>query len=198
MAQLKNGTSIGGYLAYHSGNFTTSTYVSTTYNTSLNTDSRNSRGVTRLYRSDDNSDYSVQVSWTGSHWLLQGYSLDTYNAGCKVTLADTIVSQANSATITATSSNTGNQIVLRDSNGDFSARYGSFTYLNSTDDVNTGSISYIMAKFGDNYMRSASAAKVAAFLAGNGLIVGTGIAKITVGTSTPSGPTTGDLWVDTN
>lgn len=32
----------------------------------------------------------------------------------------------------------------------------------------------------------------------SGFIIGSGIAKITVGTTEPSNPTTGDLWVDTN
>jgi hypothetical protein len=29
-------------------------------------------------------------------------------------------------------------------------------------------------------------------------IVGSGVAKITVGTAQPASPTTGDLWIDTN
>jgi hypothetical protein len=63
-------------------------FVSTTYNTSLNSDSRNSRGVTRLYRREDNSDYSVQTEWTGSHWRLRGYAGDTLHAECIVAYAD--------------------------------------------------------------------------------------------------------------
>ena len=39
-------------------------------------------------------------------------------------------------------------------------------YFNSSDDVSTGNISHIVAKFGDNYHRSATAAKVAAFITG--------------------------------
>jgi hypothetical protein len=63
--------------------------VSLTYNSSLNSDSRNSRGVTRLYRRDDNSDYSVQTYWTGSHWYLAGYSGDGFHADCRVAYSDT-------------------------------------------------------------------------------------------------------------
>ena len=110
MAQLKNGTSMGGYLAYHSGNFTTSTYVSTTYNSSLNTDSRNSRGVTRLYRMDDNSDYSVQTNWNGSRWVLYGYIGDSGHAACEVGYATTAGSSSacsgNAATVTHNASRT--------------------------------------------------------------------------------------------
>jgi len=40
------------------------------------------------------------------------------------------------------------------------------SYFNCSDNVDTGNITYIMAKFGDNYLRSATAAKVAAFISG--------------------------------
>jgi len=54
--------------------------VTTDYNSSLNSDSRNSRGVTRLYRRDNNSDYSVQTYWTGTYWRLYGYNGDNNHA----------------------------------------------------------------------------------------------------------------------
>ena len=73
--------------------------------------------------------------------------------------AGAISSQANSATITAATAATANTIVLRDASG-----YISNNYFNSSDDVNTGTITYLMGKFGDNYYRSATAAKVATFL----------------------------------
>jgi len=63
--------------------------VAITNNSSLNTDTRNTRGVTRLYRRDDNSDYSVQTNWTGTRWLLRGYVGDTFHAECQVSYADT-------------------------------------------------------------------------------------------------------------
>ena len=63
-------------------------FVQTTNNTSLNTDTRNTRGATRLYRKDDNSDYSIQTYWTGSLWRLDGYVGDTVHAGVHVTYAD--------------------------------------------------------------------------------------------------------------
>ena len=57
--------------------------------------SSNRLGVYRLYRRDDNSNYSVQTDWTGTYWRLRGYSADTYHAGCQVAYADS----AGSATI---------------------------------------------------------------------------------------------------
>jgi hypothetical protein len=60
----------------------------------------------------------------------------------------------------------GNTIVYRDANADTTVRYSFASYHNSSDDVSTGTISHIMAKFGDNYFRSATAAKVAAFISG--------------------------------
>ena len=52
-------------------------------------------------------------------------------------------------------------------NGDLgAARYLTGTYVNTSDDTSSATVSYIIAKFGDNYHRSAPAAKVAAFLSG--------------------------------
>lgn len=61
---------------------------------------------------------------------------------------------------------TGNTIVLRDANGDDYRRYGFGNYFNSSDDVSAGTLTYLMGKFGDNYYRSATAAKVATFISG--------------------------------
>lgn len=55
-------------------------------------------------------------------------------------------------------------VVLRDGSGDINFRYGFASYVNSSDDVSGGTISNIMAKFQDNYHRSATAAKVQVFL----------------------------------
>jgi hypothetical protein len=79
---------ISGYNVLHTNNYQ-SFAVSTQYNTSLNTDSRNSRGPTRLYRSDVDSDYSIQTYWTGSYWILKGYQAsDVYHGDCQVAYAD--------------------------------------------------------------------------------------------------------------
>jgi hypothetical protein len=59
---------------------------------------------------------------------------------------------------------TANTIVYRDSSGDITTRYFLGSYVNTTDDISTGTITHIMAKFGDNYHRSATAAKVQSFL----------------------------------
>ena len=67
--------------------FHASSFVQVGNNSSLNGDSRNTRGVTRLYRRDGNSDYSVQTSWTGSYWLLRGYSGDNFHGECMVNYA---------------------------------------------------------------------------------------------------------------
>ena len=69
--------------------------VKTANNSSLNSDSRNTRGVTRLYRRDSNSDYSVQTHWTGARWYLAGYNSDTYHAECEVYYA-TVAGSASS------------------------------------------------------------------------------------------------------
>ncbi len=61
----------------------------------------------------------------------------------------------------ASQSIVGNNIVVRDANG-----YIFGNYFNSTDDVSAGTLTYLMGKFGDNYYRSATAAKVATFISG--------------------------------
>ena len=71
-----------GYLTSLSG------AVLTTNNSSLNTDTRNTRGPTRLYRRDSNTDYSVQTAWTGTYWQLEGYVGDTYHAPVRVEKAE--------------------------------------------------------------------------------------------------------------
>jgi len=85
------------------GNVSNAAQVTTTYNSSLNSDSRNSRGVTRLYRRDSDSDYSVQTYWTGSYWRLYGYNGDSNHADTHVGYADSAGS-ANSVAWTNVSS----------------------------------------------------------------------------------------------
>ena len=70
------------------GNVTNEAQVTTANNSSLNSDSRNRRGVTRLYRRDDDSDYSVQTYWTGSYWRLYGYNGDSGHADTHVGYSD--------------------------------------------------------------------------------------------------------------
>lgn len=82
-------------------------FVQTTYLSSLNSDSRNSRGVTRLYRRDNDSDYSVQTDWTGTRWRLRGYSGDTFHAECEVSNATTADRWTTARTITFTGDATG-------------------------------------------------------------------------------------------
>jgi hypothetical protein len=61
---------------------------------------------------------------------------------------------------------TANTIVYRDGSGHITGNQIFGSYHNSTDDISTGTITHIMAKFGDNYHRSATAAKVATFISG--------------------------------
>jgi len=50
--------------------------------------SANRPGPYRLYRRDDDSNYSVQTYWTGSYWRLYGYSGDSGHADTHVGYAD--------------------------------------------------------------------------------------------------------------
>jgi hypothetical protein len=136
-----------------------------TNNSSLNGDSRNTRGVTRLYRRDDNSDYSVQNHWTGSRWLLRGYNGDTFHAECEV---GSVTNQANSATITASTAVTANNIVLRDGNGYINANHINF----NTSETENPTISSFLTSNGDGWSRKSSIAHVRTQL--NCLLLGGG------------------------
>lgn len=85
--------------------------VNVTNNSSLNTDTRNTRGVTRLYRKDSSTDYSVQTAWVGGYWELKGYNGDTYHGECYVGNAGLLAGYAQNAAASV------NTIVRRDVNG---------------------------------------------------------------------------------
>jgi len=146
------------------------------FNTSGGGSERNASGMS-YFAGFNSSDYyirsytpaAVATAISGQSMNINGSSTSCSGNAATATFATSagsITSQANSATITASTSVVANTILLRDSNGDSSVRYGFASYFNSSDDVNTGSITYIMAKFGDNYYRSATAAKVATFISG--------------------------------
>jgi hypothetical protein len=99
------------------GNVSNNAQVTTINNTSLNDDSRNRNGVTRLYRRDDNSDYSVQTHWTGQHWYIGGYFGDGFHAEARVGYADSAGSAA--AATSATNSTNANRL------DNFGINYGS-------------------------------------------------------------------------
>lgn len=124
----------------------------------------------------------------------------TATSATSATTAGSITSQANSATITASVAANANQIVLRDGSGDDNRRYGFASYFNSTDDSSSATVSFIMAKFGDNYIRSASATKVATFISGQSMNISgnatnvTGVVAVANGgTGLSSTPSNGQL-----
>ena len=108
------------------------------------------------------------ISGTQLNGTLQ-YTLTLNTSGTGLS-GSTTYNNSGAATFTvtsnATSANTASAIVARDGSGDFSARYINSSYFNSTDDISTGTLSHLMGKFGDNYHRSATAAKVATFISG--------------------------------
>jgi hypothetical protein len=71
--------------------------------------------------------------------------------------AATITSQANSATITASTAVNGNQIVLRDANGDDYRRYGFASYFNMNHGVSGTTTDTIFYSSGDDYIRKNNA-----------------------------------------
>lgn len=70
--------------------------------------SANRKGTTKLYRNDSDADYSVQTSWDGTRWFLQGYNVNTIHAGVRVEYAD----NAGTATTAATATTAGDSTKL--------------------------------------------------------------------------------------
>lgn len=71
--------------------------------------SSNRKGTTKLYRSDSDADYSVQVIWDGTRWQLNGYNGSVLHAGVRVDYADNAgtASTATTATTAADSTRLG-------------------------------------------------------------------------------------------
>ena len=116
--------------------------------------------------------------WNAGTW---GVTIGTIDNSVAVdgpyTISLPLASSATSATSATTAGSisgfnnpttavTANTIVYRDGGGDISTRYFLGSYVNSTDDTSSTGITYIMAKFGNDYHRSATAAKVATFISG--------------------------------
>jgi hypothetical protein len=101
-----------------SGNATTATTASAvaasgiTGQTGMWT-SANRPGPYRLYRRDDDSNYSVQTNWNGTHWVLYGYNGDSGHAGCRVAYADS----AGNGGVTSVNGQTGAVTVSGGSGG---------------------------------------------------------------------------------
>lgn len=108
-----------------------------------------------------------QTSWLlaahGSYGLYINTGLYVVGNIWSQTLGDILRSAAICTADVAASANT---VVKRDANGFINFVYGFGSYVNTTDDPSAGTISYVVAKFGDNYHRSASPAAVRTFLGG--------------------------------
>jgi len=109
------------------------------------------------------------VDWNAGTWGVTIGTIDNsvavdgpYTAGLSAASTSNSISGFNNPTTAATA----NTIVYRDGSGHITGNYIFGSYLNSSDEISTGTITYIMAKFGDNYHRSATAAKVATFISG--------------------------------
>ena len=143
--------------------------------------------------------YYGYLTYDGTYWLYQ-VSPATPSA-VRVARADTAGSATTAGSISGfnnpATAATANTIVYRDASGDIYGRYIFGSYHNSSDNVDTGTITYIMAKFGDNYHRSATAAKVQSFLGlGSNAYTSTAYLPLAGGTTTGGLTVTGDLLVN--
>ncbi len=147
-------------------------------------------GTRRIHCNSNNIGFLNQAAGWGAYcndngdWISTGYIQGTnITSGGNVT-GSSASCTGNAATSSSCSGNTAgtassisgynnpttaataNTIAYRDASGHLIFNYGFANYYNSVDDVSAGTVSHIMCKFGDNYFRSGTAAKVAAFLSG--------------------------------
>ena len=95
-------------------NFATST--ATALGNRVTKESNTRPGVTRLYRADADSDFSVQTTYDGTRWFLRGYAGAALHAECRVGYADSAGSAGTASNPASggsfiTSLNIGNQSV---------------------------------------------------------------------------------------
>jgi len=95
-------------------------------------------GPYRLYRRDENNDYSVQTYWTGARWRLYGYQGDSAHADTHVGYADS----AGSAPANGGDSSTcgGNSPQTSGFNGGLAVRYSGDARLDSNYFVGYGTV----------------------------------------------------------
>ena len=119
-----------------------------------------------LLASDNYTSYAPSLTGSGASgtWGISVTGSSTSCSGNAATASS--ISGFNNPTTGATA----NTIVYRDGSGHLSGNYLFGNYVNSGDDVSGGTVTYVMAKFGDNYYRSATAAKVATFLNGTAMV----------------------------
>ena len=164
-----------------SGSLTTSGFFETSTPTNYYSGASSWQHLIEARHTNDTNNYAMQLA--GSFFDQEFYVRKTNNSGVTAWsklwhstndgagsgLDADLLDGYNSATAA-----TANTSALRDGNGDLTNRYNFSSYNNSTDDTAGTTVTYVMAKFGDNYYRSATAAKVASFISGQTMnIVGT-------------------------
>lgn len=123
-----------------------------------------SAGTGRIFLDSDNG-----RGYFASNLYVNGGTQVVYNSGTwSINVsgnAATATTASNSNTVggytPSATAGTANRVVLADASG-----YIFNSYFNSTDNVQSASMTYVMGKFGDNYLRSGTAACVATFLSG--------------------------------
>jgi hypothetical protein len=124
-----------------------------------------------------------QVAWTAGYPTLMGWNGgNTYGVRVdSARIADSITSQANSATITATTSSTGNTIPLRDASGYIFNSY--FNTSGGGSERNASGMSYFAGfNSSDYYIRSYTPAAVATAISGQSMNIA---GNATTATSSP-------------
>ena len=114
---------------------------------------------------------NAQIAWSGTYPTLMGWNgSNTYGVRVdSARVADSAPANGgNSSTVggftPSQTAGAASRVVVADGNG-----YILNNYFNSTDNVQSASVSYVMVKAGDNYYRSGTAAAVATFISGQSM-----------------------------
>ena len=149
-----------------SGNFSAGTITATlSGNASTATSATTAGSIT----SQANSATITATSSNTANQIVLRDASGNFSAG---TITATLSGNASSASNATTAggftpsqtSGAANRIVVADANG-----YIFNSYINTTDNVQSSGVTYIIAKCGDNYYRSATAAAVATFISGQSM-----------------------------
>jgi hypothetical protein len=112
--------------------------------------------ATYLWSTSHGGSYYVSTAWDGTYWQFTS----NHGAGVRVARADSAGNASTAGGFTPSqTAGQASRIVVADGNG-----YIHNNYINTTDNVESTGVSYLICKIGDNYHRSATAGAVQSFL----------------------------------
>ena len=149
----------------HTNTITASSFAGTATNVTMNHSDSNAN-YALVWRSGNTAYYTDEVYVNPHTNVITATQFNGALSGnaSTATSAGSITSQANSATITATTAGTASRIALRDTSGDITTRLFRSTYATTQALPSTGFLMGQVNQGADNYLRPHTKAQVLAFL----------------------------------